>query len=307
MSLAVPSAAFGHGFRLKNRRTCPKVSSRRLPCQAVSALAAPQASRSTSLAGGPNTAQAKSAMRLLDRTEGTRCRDCLRCGPAGRCLHLALKSGRCGDWVWYVLQGRKQCRRRWVKPKDPRSLRQRRRRGRLGAASGKYSRLLTDEQRDGCIAAGAKVRSRVRLGQWGWLTGQQYWVGKECAAKAEGGDRQGLIATAQVPQTQRLTKHHPSEVRQRQGITRSTWDRHRSCTVVAPWWVASGWGGFSGLRGLRLRECGWGGRPGGGEGAGGRRWAAGWGRGPPEKGHARLRGQVEKLGARCPPQGLLQI
>jgi hypothetical protein len=39
--------------------------------------------------------------------------------------------------------------------------------------------LLTDEQQDACIAAGAKVRSRPRLGQSGPLTGQQYWMRKD--------------------------------------------------------------------------------------------------------------------------------
>jgi hypothetical protein len=86
--------------------------------------------------------------------------------------------------VWFVLRGNQQCRRRWVKPTDPRSVRQRRWRARLSAASKRYSRSLTEEQRDACIAAGMKRRSRARLGQSGALTGQQYSVGKECAAYA---------------------------------------------------------------------------------------------------------------------------
>ena len=91
--------------------------------------------------------------------------------------------------MWFVLPGNKQFRRRWVMPNDPRSLRQRRWRARLGAASGRYSRSLTEEQRDACIAVGAKRRSRPRLGQSGALTGQQYSVGKECATYAREGPR----------------------------------------------------------------------------------------------------------------------
>jgi len=80
---------------------------------------------------------------------------------------------RCGGWVYYVLPDSRPWRRLWVKPRDPRTPKQRSCRARLGAASSYYSASLTDRQQDACIAAGAKVRSRPRLGQWGWLTGQQ--------------------------------------------------------------------------------------------------------------------------------------
>jgi hypothetical protein len=53
-------------------------------------------------------------------------------------------------------------------------------RARLAAASKSYNEALTDDQQDACIAAGAKRRTRPRLGQSGQQTGQQYWVGKEC-------------------------------------------------------------------------------------------------------------------------------
>lgn len=108
-----------------------------------------------------------------------RCRTCPSRAPSGRCLAPGLKSGRCGDYVWYV-SGNTQHRRRYVIPKDPRTPEQLLRRARFGAASIKYSRSLTDQERKACIAAGAKLRSRPRLGQWGWLTGQQYLVRKEC-------------------------------------------------------------------------------------------------------------------------------
>jgi hypothetical protein len=112
-----------------------------------------------------------------------RCRLCPYCGPWGECLDRRLKSGRCGDWIWY-LRGRKQCRRLYAKPQNPRTPGQRYWRRQFGAASKRYSHSLRQEQQDVCIAAGAKLRSRSRLGQSGPLTGQQYSVQRDCAAKA---------------------------------------------------------------------------------------------------------------------------
>jgi len=112
-----------------------------------------------------------------------RCRLCPYCGPWGECLDRRLKSGRCGDWIWY-LRGRKQCRRLYAKPQNPRTPGQRYWRAQFGAASKRYSQSLTEEQQVACIAAGAKLRSRPRLGQSGPLTGQQYSVQRDCAAKA---------------------------------------------------------------------------------------------------------------------------
>ena len=149
-----------------------------------------------------------------------RCPDCPFCAPSGRCLDPRIRSGRCGDWVWYVLPGNNQCRRLWVKPRDPRTPSQRHWRKRLGAASRNYSQSLTDEQQDACIAAGAKRRSRPRLGQWGWLTGQQFWVGEQCAGKAAGG----------VQKAESLTKGL-----QTKGISLPTWDTHRGMSVTPPY------------------------------------------------------------------------
>jgi hypothetical protein len=146
------------------------------------------------------------------------CRGCPYRAPKGRCLDPVIKSGRCGLYVWYV-RGGKQCRRRWAKPKDPRTPKQRHWRARLGAASRKYSHALTDKQQDACIAAGAKRRSRPRLDQSGWLTGQQYLVQRECASKAAGGMR-SAEGTVQVPQPQR--------------VTRSTWEPHRGPSRPPP-------------------------------------------------------------------------
>ena len=111
------------------------------------------------------------------------CSRCALCGPAGECLDgVANKSGRCGDWVWYVRDGH-QWRRRWLKPFDPKTAKQRAWRARLAAASKAYNEALTDEQQDACIAAGAKRRTRPRLGDSGPQTGQQYLVGKKCKDK----------------------------------------------------------------------------------------------------------------------------
>jgi hypothetical protein len=89
-----------------------------------------------------------------------------------------LKSGRCGDWVFYLWNGQ-QWRRRWFKPYDPKTPKQVYWRARLAAASRAYNEALTDEERHACIAAGARRWTRPRLGQSGQQTGQQYWVGKQ--------------------------------------------------------------------------------------------------------------------------------
>jgi hypothetical protein len=54
----------------------------------------------------------------------------------------------------------------------------------LGAASKRYSQGLTGGQQDGCIAAGARLRSWPRLLQSGLLTRQQDAVRQECSTQA---------------------------------------------------------------------------------------------------------------------------
>src|ERR1035437_5253666 len=148
-----------------------------------------------------------------------RCRDCRFCGPSKRCLDPVIKSGRCGDWVWYM-RGSKQCRRRYARPKDPRTVAQLLNRGRFRTASKRYHRVLTDEQRSACIAAGAKVRSRPRLSQSGPLTGQQYWVQKDSAH-------------AKVKVKASKAKTAP-QLLQPQRVARSTSGLHRSPSTVSP-------------------------------------------------------------------------
>jgi len=148
------------------------------------------------------------------------CRDCPFRAPSGQCLDTRMRSGRCGDRVWYPLPGGKQGHRLWVKPRDPKTPKQRYWRARLGAASRNYSAALTDEQQDACIAAGAKRRSRPRLGEWGWLTGQQFWVGQQCATKAEAGVQNGEKCIKAL---------------QTKGISAPAWDPHRSASLLRPW------------------------------------------------------------------------
>ena len=133
------------------------------------------------------------------------CRLCRLRAPSGRCLDPALKSGRCGDWIWYM-RGGKQCRRRYARPKDPGTLAQLLCRARLSTVSRRYGRMLTQEERDASIAAGAKLRSRPRMGQSGPLTGQQYWVRKDSAhAKANVKPTKAKTAS-QVPQPKIVTR-----------------------------------------------------------------------------------------------------
>jgi hypothetical protein len=166
----------------------------------------------------PEGSQRPKAVKTLDLRRGRLCPRCAFCAPSGRCLNPAVKSGRCGDWIWYMRHG-KQCRRLWTKVRDPRTPQQRYWRKLLSAASKRYSAGLADKQQDACIAAGAKLRSRTRLGQWGYLTGQQYWVRQECKGKAPG----------PVPSTKTCTE--PLQTKQ---ISASTWEPHRDATVTPP-------------------------------------------------------------------------
>jgi hypothetical protein len=141
-------------------------------------------------------------MRRAARPE-RRCRRCPFRTPSGQCLERTIKSGRCGDWIWFVRHG-KQIRRLYLRPHDPRTLAQLRSRVRLSAASRKYSDSLTEKQRDACIAAGAKLRSRPPLGQSGPLTGQQYSIRRQYALQQAHGNGIRTAIVPQVPQPQKL-------------------------------------------------------------------------------------------------------
>ena len=134
------------------------------------------------------------------------CRRCPFCGPGGECLDPALKSGHCGDWIWFV-RHRKQIRRPYIVPLDPRTPAQLRSRARLTAASRRYSCFLTEKERNACIAAGAQRRSRPRLFQSGPLTGQQYSISREYALQKahENGIKPALAPQLLQPQEVRAT------------------------------------------------------------------------------------------------------
>ena len=167
----------------------------------------------------PNRSKLQRAIKRRDKQRRNWCRRCLFSAPSGQCLDTTIRSGRCGDWVFYLLPGGKQCRRRWVRPKDLRTPAQVRNRARFGTASRKYSAELTDQERDACIATGAKRRSRRRLRQSGPLTGQQYSVRREYATNASG-KVQNTRIPAKVPEPQR--------------VTRPTWGPRRGTTRMPP-------------------------------------------------------------------------
>ena len=99
----------------------------------------------------PPAPEAPKAPRTHKQRPAHWCHRCPFCGPGGQCLDRRLKSGRCGDWVWYLRDGR-QLRRLYVKPQDPLSPAQRDCRAQFGAASARYSHSLTEKQR--CLYRG---------------------------------------------------------------------------------------------------------------------------------------------------------
>ncbi len=161
---------------------------------------------------GPKTA------RLRKKQPRHRCRRCPYYGPWGQCFDLRRKSGRCGDWVWYM-RGAKQWRHLYVQPRDPRTPAQRYWRAKFGAASRKYSQSLTQEERRTFIAAGSKLRSRPRLGQSGPLNGQHYSIRRDYSTPA-----------AQRPPDAKSSRN-PLQTK---GISRSTSDPCRTTAGPLP-------------------------------------------------------------------------
>jgi hypothetical protein len=161
-----------------------------------------------------------------------RCRDCRFRATSGACLDPVLTSGRCGDYIRYV-RGNKQFRRLYAKPANPRTPEQRRWRDRFGDASRRYSHSLTDEQRDACVAQGAKLKSRPRMRSSGRLTGQQYSIRKDYAARADV-KKQKKRPTAKVPQLQLVTGKYKSQLLQPQRFTRSTPGTRRGMSRLLP-------------------------------------------------------------------------
>ena len=189
----------------------------------------------------PNHSKLQRATKRHDKLRRNWCRRCRFRAPSGQCLDTTLRSGRCGDWVYYLLRGHKQFRRRWVRPKDPRTLPQIHNRVRLGTASCHYSARLTEEERDACIAAGANRQSRPRLGQSGPLTGQQYLV-RNAYAKNAAAKVQSTKIPAQVPRPQK--------------VTRPTWEHYRSGSGVVPVQRRRGTGSSRTLRARLMQRMG---------------------------------------------------
>ena len=185
--------------------------------------AAPAALTSVALrimqTGKPTDSQRRKARSIPKVSRVRRCPRCPFYAPSGKCLNPTLRSGRCGDWIYYWRNG-KQFRRLWSRPRDPRTPLQLYWRARLVAAAKQYSQGLTHCRRDACIAAGARLQSRPRLLQSGPLTGQQYLVRQECSTKAAVGAR-SAVTVANPLQTQE--------------ISASTWEHYRSATIALPW------------------------------------------------------------------------
>jgi hypothetical protein len=136
-----------------------------------------------------------------------------------------LKSGRNGGYVYYVREGR-QCWRRNVVPRDPRTPGQRRSRLAFAAASKGWSQngRLTEEQRAGWRAEGAKVHSHPRLGQSGPLTGPQRFVGRNSVK-----ERYGMALLLELPKRERQMEEGgaqkaepPTQLGRLEGVEEST-------------------------------------------------------------------------------------
>ncbi len=86
------------------------------------------------------------------------------------------KSGRRGDYVFYMRR-RRLFRRRYVVPRNVRTPARRRTRKDFGAIARAWAGKLTEEQRRAWMASGAKVKSHPRLWQSGPLTGEMHFQG----------------------------------------------------------------------------------------------------------------------------------
>jgi hypothetical protein len=146
-------------------------------------------------------------------------------------------SGRCGGYVYSWHHGRLHWHR-YVVPKDPCTLAQRRSRAAFGTASKAWSEnnTLTPEQRDAWHAEAAKIKSRPRLGQSGRLTAQQHIVGRNSLK-----ERWGLQLLLEPPKGGRMnaecrmknTEAAP-EVSQPQRLNSTSSDRPHTAPRLPP-------------------------------------------------------------------------
>jgi hypothetical protein len=170
------------------------------------------------------------------------------------------RSGRWGEWVYYM-RGGKQCRRRYVVPRDPRTPKQLCCRAALTAASKAWSEspALMPADRRAWIAAGAKVQSRIRLCQSGPLTGQQHFVGRNCA---KGRSDPGMVVrTDGGGGGERCeVRGAKSEIRGSNGVRVCGWldGMGRLVRRRSTWGQCRGWAGAGpgmGGRGRKKTEC----------------------------------------------------
>jgi len=126
----------------------------------------------------------------------------------------ALLSGRFGDWVYYVRNGR-QFRRRYVVPTDRRSPGQLRTRANFARAVKYWSHTaeLTEQDRAAWETTANQIQSRPRLQQSGPLTGQQYFVGQACKGKPRLGPTSARQARLR-PTSARQARQRPTSARQ---------------------------------------------------------------------------------------------
>jgi hypothetical protein len=143
-------------------------------------------------------------------------------------------SGRCGGYVYSWFNGRLHWRR-YVLPTDPRTPAQQRSQAAFRAASVAWSQYqpLSHAQRDAWRASAAKIKSRPRLGAWGFLTAQQHFVGNNSLK-----DRWGLPLLLEPREKGMQTDEGRikkaelrTEARQARRVTRSTSGSRRTCAV----------------------------------------------------------------------------
>jgi hypothetical protein len=137
----------------------------------------------------------------------------------------SFKSGRMGEFVYYMYKGRLRWHR-YVVPRDPCTVSQQRARAAFGTASKAWSENgpLTEEQRHDWYAEGAKVECLPRLGCSGRRTGQLHFVGCNSVKK-----RYGLALLLNPPEGERKNQEcrmqkpgSTARVQQQQGFEQTT-------------------------------------------------------------------------------------
>ena len=177
-----------------------------------------------------------------------------------------IMSGRSRGHVYWWHNGRLHWRR-YVIPRDPRTVTQRRSRAAFGKASRAWSenQPLTQAQRDAWYAEAAKIKSRPRLWLSGFLTAQQYFVGSNSFK-----DRWGLPLLLEPPmggrknaegsppsavllgRTRRQNRSFSAQVEQPKKLARPSWEPDRACAVPAPSQAGAAKGGTGRPTALRV-------------------------------------------------------